>query len=297
MNVPAVNQIVLDWYTANARDLPWRNPPFLGNPYAVLVSEVMLQQTQVERTIPKFNEFMKRFPTMRKLSESTSGEVITMWSGMGYNNRAVRLQRLAKVVVAEHAGVVPSSIKSLLALPGIGPYTASAIACFAFDQSVPVIDTNIYRVLSRLVNGVNAPSRGVVEPLAAQFLPAHRASEWHQGLMDIGATLCSVSAPKCMRCPLRGACAAAPALQGGNNPKLAETSVPYKPKQSQFTGSQRFYRGRIVEAVRHAPAKGIPISALHEVIELQSSAQLGEIVGSLVRDGLVVQSEEFIRLP
>jgi A/G-specific adenine glycosylase len=296
MDTSAVNRLVLDWYSANARDLPWRRAPYLGNAYAILVSEVMLQQTQVDRTVPKFLEFMTRFPTIRDLAQATPGDVIGIWSGMGYNNRAVRLQRLAQVVVADHAGDIPHDIASLLPLPGIGPYTASAVACFAYGASVPVIDTNIYRVLSRLVHGVDAPSRAEIEPLATEYLPAIDASAWHQALMDIGATLCTVAAPRCMLCPLREVCSAAPALQDGANRKLAEASVPYAPKQARFTGSARYYRGRIVEALRQA-AEGIAVTSVESLFIDSPANDLDAIIASLVRDGLAVNDGATLRLP
>jgi A/G-specific adenine glycosylase len=296
MDTGAVNQLVLDWYSANARDLPWRRVPYIGNAYAVLVSEVMLQQTQVNRTVPKFLEFMSRFPTIRDLAEAPAGEVIGIWSGMGYNNRAVRLHRLAQVVWADHAGEIPSDVTSLLSLPGIGPYTASAVACFAYGANVPVIDTNVYRVLSRLVHGVNAPSRAEIEPLATEYLPAIDASAWHQALMDIGATLCTVATPRCMLCPLREACIAAPALQDSANRKLAEASTPYIPKQARFTGSTRYYRGRIVEALRQTP-EGIAVTSLEPLFGDSPIKDLDSIIASLVRDGLAVRDSGTLRLP
>ena len=297
MDVAYVNRLVLDWYAANARDLPWRRPPYLGDAYAVLVSEVMLQQTQVDRTVPKFLDFMARFPSIRALAIGTPGDVIALWSGMGYNNRAVRLQRLAAVVVADHAGEIPHDVESLLTLPGIGPYTASAVACFAYGASVPVVDTNIYRVLSRLVHGVQAPSRAEVEPLASEFLPANDASSWHQALMDIGATICTVQTPRCMLCPIREACAAAPALQDGANRKLAEASVPYSPKQAKFAGSTRYYRGRIVEALRKSGPEGIAIASVDALFSESPTSGLPQIIDSLVRDGLAVGEGESLRLP
>jgi A/G-specific adenine glycosylase len=297
MDAASVNRLVLDWYAANARDLPWRRPPYLGDAYAVLVSEVMLQQTQVDRTVPKFLDFMARFPSMHALAEATPGDVIALWSGMGYNNRAVRLQRLAEVVVADHAGEIPRDVETLLTLPGIGPYTASAVACFAYGASVPVVDTNIYRVLSRLVHGVQAPSRAEVEPLATEFLPANDASSWHQALMDIGATICTVQMPHCVLCPIRQACAAAPALQDGANRKLAEASVPYAPKQAKFAGSRRYYRGRIVEALRQASPEGLTLAILDALFGKSPTGGLPQIVDSLVRDGLAVREGDTLRLP
>jgi A/G-specific adenine glycosylase len=297
VDIAAVNRLVLDWYSANSRDLPWRRAPYLGDAYAVLVSEVMLQQTQVERTVPKFIEFMATFPTIDALAAASAGDVIVLWSGMGYNNRAVRLQRLAGVVVAEHAGQIPRDVETLLTLPGVGPYTAAAIACFAYDAHVPVLDTNIYRVLSRLVHGVEAPSRADVDPLATRFLPDRDASLWHQALMDIGATICGGSAPRCMLCPLREVCAAAPALRAGVNRKQAEASVPYAPKQATFAGSARYYRGRIVEALRQSSPEGLVIANVDALFADAPAGGLSPIIDGLVRDGLAIRAGAALRLP
>jgi A/G-specific adenine glycosylase len=297
VDVAAVNRLVLDWYAVNARDLPWRRPPYLGDAYAVLVSEVMLQQTQVERTLPKFIEFMATFPTIHALAAASAGDVIALWSGMGYNNRAVRLQRLAGMVVAEHAGQIPRNVETLLTLPGIGRYTAAAIACFAYDAHVPVLDTNIYRVLSRLVHGVDAPSRADVEPLATRFLPDRDASAWHQALMDIGATICGVSAPRCILCPLREVCAAAPALRAGVSRKQAKASVPYAPKQAKFAGSTRYYRGRIVEALRQSSPEGLAIASVNALFPEAPVEGFSPIIDGLVRDGLATRAGVELRLP
>ncbi|MDA1036268.1 MAG: A/G-specific adenine glycosylase [Chloroflexi bacterium] len=299
MDAGALHQAVSDWYAANARDLPWRSAPFLGDPYAVLVSEVMLQQTQVDRTIPKFLAFMDRFPTVAALAVASPGEVITLWAGMGYNNRAVRLHRLAQQVTQELAGVLPKDVELLRALPGIGPYTAAAVACFAFNAAVPVLDTNIYRVLSRVAHGVHAPSRSELEPLASELLSGESApldaSAWHQALMDIGATICTKSRPRCMLCPLREQCAAAPALQDGVDRNLAEASVPYAPKQGRFAGSTRYYRGRIVEALR----KGEPlnIASLQETLNPGAGVDLEPLIAGIISDGLAVREDNTLRLP
>ncbi len=299
MDTEALHQAVGDWYAANARDLPWRSAPFLGDPYAVLVSEVMLQQTQVERTIPKFVAFMERFPTLVALADASPGDVITLWAGMGYNNRAVRLHRLAQQVTRELAGILPSDVESLRALPGIGPYTAAAVACFAFNAAVPVLDTNVYRVLSRVAHGVQAPSRSELEPLATELLPGEsaslNASAWHQALMDIGATICTTSRPRCMLCPLRQHCAAAPALQDGADRNLAEASVPYAPKQGLFAGSTRYYRGRIVEALR--TGEPLNITSLHETLSPDPGSELESLIAGIVNDGLAIREGDTLRLP
>ena len=299
MDADALHHAVADWYAANGRDLPWRSPPYLGDPYAVLVSEVMLQQTQVDRTIPKFIAFVDRFPTFAALADASVGDVITLWAGMGYNNRAVRLHRLTEVVTQDMGGVLPSDVDSLVALPGIGPYTAAAVACFAFDAAVPVLDTNIYRILSRVAHGVEAPARSELEPLAIELVPGGKAplnaSTWHQALMDIGATLCSTNRPRCMLCPLRKHCAAAPGLQDGSDRRVAEASVPYVPKQGKFAGSTRYYRGRIVEALR--TGEPLLIAGLQGTLSPDPEIDLSALVAGIVSDGLAVVDGDTLRLP
>ncbi|MEX2598659.1 MAG: A/G-specific adenine glycosylase [Dehalococcoidia bacterium] len=292
-----------EWYRSNARDLPWRHT---RDPYAILVSEIMLQQTQVERTIPKYREFLAAFPTLEALAAASPGDVIRVWSGMGYNGRAVRLHRLAQQVVNEHGGTLPSTIEALRRLPGIGPYTAAAVACFAFDAAVPVADTNIYRALSRIVHGVKAPQRKDIDPLVESFVPGPAApisaSDWHQALMDIGATLCTSARPRCMLCPFLSECNAAPHLQDGAAPLLAESSVPYVAKQGRFTGSTRYYRGRLVEALRRQPDSVMTLNEISALINddegaTKDRAWMDGLVDGLVRDGLAVRDGDRLSLP
>ena len=281
------------WYAAHARDLPWRRPTASGNPYAILVAEVMLQQTQVERVIPKYHQFLEAFPSFEALAQAAPSDVIRVWAPLGYNGRAVRLHRLAQRVVEAHGGRLPDSVETLRTLPGVGPYTAAAVACFAFGASVAALDTNVYRVLSRVAYGVTPPTKREIEALAHRWLPEKQTSAWHQALMDVGATLCTVAKPRCLLCPLRPHCKAAPHLQDGASRKLAEASVPYTPKQGYFPGSRRYYRGRIVDALRALPA-----GARTGVAELGASIRSGfdprehgpwlrDLLEGLVKDGLV----------
>lgn len=301
----AFHDAAAHWYGRNARDLPWR-----GNaaPYAVLVSEVMLQQTQVERVIPKYHAFLDAFPTLQALADAQTADVIRLWAGMGYNGRAVRLHKLAREVMEKHAGRIPRTVMELRKLPGIGPYTAAAVACFAFGEAAPVLDTNIYRVLSRAVHGVDAPPRGAIHPLAEALLPQPDSpitpADWHQALMDIGATLCTTRHPRCMLCPLRSLCAAAPHLQSGGDSALAEASVPYTPRQSRFQGSARYFRGRVVDHLREQPEAGVEECVLEAVLrdaETTSGAPcpvpLSELLAALERDGLVCRDSGRVRLP
>ena len=209
----SVQERLLAWYEAEGRThLPWRHT---RDPYAVLVSEVMLQQTQVERVLPKYEEFLARFPTLAALAAAPVAEAIQAWATLGYNMRAVRLHEIARQAVAEYGGALPDSLEGLLALKGIGRYTAGAVACFAFGLPVATVDTNIRRVLWRVFRGVEPAmwptgERAARETLAlAEWaLPAKRAYDWQQALMDLGATVCLSRRPACERCPLREECAA-----------------------------------------------------------------------------------------
>jgi len=268
----------------------------------------MLQQTQVERVIPKYHAFLEAFPTLRALADAQPADVIRIWAGMGYNGRAVRLHRLAREVVEHHSGELPHIADELRKLPGIGPYTAAAVASFAFGEPAVVLDTNIYRVLSRVAHGTDAPSRDAIHPLAESLLPKPDSpitpADWHQALMDIGATLCTARQPRCMLCPLRPHCAAAPHLQSSSDPSLAEASVPYAPRQSRFQGSARYFRGRIVDYLREQPDTGVEEYALEGVLsdaEATSGAPcpvpLPDLLAALQRDGLVRRDGGRVRLP
>src|SRR5579859_3749264 len=195
---PAADQIVrvhselLHWYAAEQRDLPWRST---SDPYAILVSEIMLQQTQVDRVLPKYQQFLSTFPTLAALAAAPTAEVIAVWVPLGYNTRAVRLQSIARQIMAEYDGRIPDTIDELLKLKGIGRYTAGAIACFAYHKQVATVDTNIRRVLHRIFLGLEHPEPKVNDAqmliLAEQVLPPDHAYSWNQALMDLGATICT----------------------------------------------------------------------------------------------------------
>lgn len=268
----------------------------------MLVSEVMLQQTQVARVARAYPAFMAAFPTMPALAAAPAGDVLRAWAGMGYNGRAVRLHRLARLVTQDCEGTLPDTVEALQGLPGVGPYTAAAVACFAFGVHVPVLDTNVARVLSRVAHGVTPPARGELEQTAERWLPGPprtstglRASTWHQALMDIGATLCTVARPRCMLCPVRHACLAAPALQGGVPRAVAAATAPRRPRQGTFAGSTRQVRGRIVTVLREVPAgRAITLRQLAERLRRRhalvvAQARLRTVVAALARDGLVRQ--------
>ena len=237
---------LLAWYQSHARTLPWRNT---RDPYAILVSEVMLQQTQVERVAPKYLEFLSQFPTVQDLAQATPAQVIRAWAPLGYNLRAVRLHQVAIQIVKECDGVLPQEPETLRQLKGIGDYTAAAVVCFAFGADIPVLDTNVRRVLRRVFYGVQSAKERELQAVASQVLPSGEAPAWNQALMDLGATICTSQRPRCLLCPLREYCKAAPLLQQGER-LVAERRERYQATQPPFKGSRRFYRGRIVDYLR-----------------------------------------------
>jgi A/G-specific adenine glycosylase len=256
-----VHQALLAWYVQQARDLPWRRT---RDPYAILVAEVMLQQTQVDRVIPKWHAWLERFPDLAALAGATRAEAVRAWEGLGYNLRAVRLHSIACQAVAELSGQLPRSVDGLLRLKGIGRYTAGAVACFAYEQPVAMVDTNVRRVLSR-VFGVE-PSN--VEAMAQSVIPGSNAYAWNQALMDLGATLCRARQPLCLVCPLLSEC-------GG--PRAA---APRTRPSGEFHGSNRYFRGRILDELRHTD--GIPLAEL-----AARNGDRRDLIDRLVAEGLL----------
>ncbi len=202
---------LLRWYQEQGRRLPWRQT---RDPYAILVAEMMLQQTQVDRVVPKYAAFLTAFPTIAALAGASRGEVIRQWAGLGYNRRAVHLHRIAQQVVADHDGALPTDPATLRDLPGIGRYTAAAVACFAAEAPVAVLDTNVRRVLGRVFldawrsddGPTETPSERTGWLLAEAALPHRDAYAWNQALMDLGATVCTAARPACRVCPLAQMC-------------------------------------------------------------------------------------------
>lgn len=297
-HVERVHDGLLGWFAANRRDLPWRRS---RDPYRILVSEIMLQQTQVDRVLPYYAAFLSRFPTPEALAAAPTAEVIKAWAGLGYNRRAINLQRTARSVVDDLGGAFPRFVDGLRALPGVGPYTAGAIACFAFEQDVPFIDTNMRRVLHRLFVGVDVPkptaNDRIILDLAARALPPGRGWEWNQGLMEFGALQCTARRPACVVCPLQAECRAYPAIQS------AIAGLPRGTRlkaEAPFAGSNRYYRGRVLAALRDLPeqdaASGIDLNRLGpQVREGFTDADvpwLYDVVTGLARDGLAHAAEE-----
>ena len=274
---------VLAWYARNARDLPWRAPG--ATPWAVLVSEIMLQQTPVARVLPEYLSWMARWPTPAALAASPTGEAIRQWGRLGYPRRALRLHETATILTTRHGGTVPADRDALLALPGIGSYTAAAVASFAFGQRQAVLDTNVRRVLARLVAGRpwpgTASSASVAERrLAESLLPAEPAlaARWSVAVMELGALVCTAASPRCAGCPAAGDCAW---LAAG---RPAEPAGAGRRQGQKYDGTDRQCRGRLLAMLR---AAGGPVRRADFDAAWPARAQLDRALDGLVADGLV----------
>jgi A/G-specific adenine glycosylase len=293
---------LLDWYRQFGRThLPWRTT---RDPYRVLVSEFMLQQTQVERVLPLYEAFVARFPDFAALASADTADVVRMWRGLGYNSRAVRLHRIARAVVAGD-GSLPREREALLALPGIGPYTASAVRAFAFDLDEVALDTNLRRVVHRMLFGLEYPARASERELDAQLraaLPAGAAHDWNSALMDLGATRCTARAPKCLLCPLRDACAAAP-IDAAVLANAARAHAKKKSPQEalRFEQTRRYLRGRIIDRLRDlAPREAIALETLEadlrQIVPATRLPEIADTVQALIQDGFLIEDARGIAL-
>lgn len=282
-----IREGLISWFAENRRDLPWRQT---RDPYRILVSEVMLQQTQVDRVIPYYERWLERFPTVEALAEAPTGDLIKAWAGLGYNRRAIYLQKTARAVMERHGGIFPSEIAELRKLPGIGPYTAGAIAAFAFEQDVAFLDTNMRRVVHRLMFGSDIPARQATEQQILQaaeaLVPPGIGWMWNQALIEFGALQCTRRRPACVICPLQSACTAFPAIQTD----IAELPPGVRLKnEASFHGSNRQFRGRVVEELRRQSSA--TLSELGPRVKNGFAADdlpwLYGVVEGLARDGLV----------
>ncbi|WP_405142548.1 A/G-specific adenine glycosylase [Sphaerisporangium sp. NBC_01403] len=279
---------ILDWYAEKARDLPWRRPG--ASPWAILVSEIMLQQTPVARVLPIWSEWMERWPTPAALAAEPPGEAVRHWGRLGYPRRALNLHACARAVTTEHDGQVPSSYDELRGLPGIGDYTAAAVASFAFGRSHAVLDTNVRRVLARTVRGEEYPPKATTTAerrLAESLLPALDAPRWAVAVMELGALVCTARAPRCADCPVAGLCAwrlaGRPAYDG-----------PERRGQT-YAGTDRQCRGRLLAVLREAHG-AVPKAALDVV--WADAVQRERALDGLVADGLAeALAEGTYRLP
>jgi A/G-specific adenine glycosylase len=292
--VRGIGRAITEWGTggdATSRrpDLPWRST---RDPWAVLVAEVMAQQTQVARVIPAYRRFLVRFPTPAACADASLGEVLRAWEGLGYNRRARGLHGAAEAMVAEHRGEVPRTLAGLLALPGVGAYTARAVLAFAFGDDVGVVDTNAGRVLSRAVAGGSLRSMEA-QALVDAMVPARRGWEFNQALLDLGAMVCTSRSPGCTACPIRRRCRWA---RGGfPSPDPAAGSAGVSTPQSTFAGSDRQGRGRLIDALRQGPVLSARVPGVMGWPD--QSERVERVLAGLVAEGMVVLSSGEVALP
>ena len=344
--LPAFRRALLAWHRRHGLHAPWRES---GDPYHVLVAAVMAQQTQMSRVLPKYDAFLRAFPTVESLARASTAKVLRAWEGMGYNMRALRLQRAAQRVVREGGFArgsdrlkpvprsklkpVPRKKAELERIEGIGPFTAAIVSSFAFGEPAAAIDTNVVRVVRRLAGDVDsrAPTREL-RPAAERLLSRRAPARWNQAMMDLGAVVCTARAPQCGSCPVARWCRARTHIarrvregrasyvpsptagQASASPTVGQASACREP----FLGSRRYYRGRIVQALRELPAgKSMSKEALRERIGMRAKERdaasrgqilrpsygrtqddIGELIEALSRDGLVrVDKRGNIRLP
>jgi A/G-specific adenine glycosylase len=282
---------LLAWGEATRRDLPWRRT---RDPWAVLVSEVMLQQTQVARVAPQWSAFLDRFPTPAACAAAPVGEVIAAWAGLGYNRRAVHLHGAATAAVARHGGHLPDDLDALLALPGIGPYTARAVLVFAHGRDIGLVDTNAGRFVARALAGRPVPLREA-QALADAAVPAGEGWAWGQTVFDLGAAVCRRRAPRCDECPIRSSCRWARA--GRPDPDPVGGSAGVSTAQAAFDGSDRQGRGRLVVALRAGPVADDAGCIAAACGWPDDPVRARRVASGLVRDGLAVVVAGELRLP
>ncbi|MDB5070205.1 MAG: HhH-GPD family protein [Candidatus Eremiobacteraeota bacterium] len=265
----------------------------------------MLQQTQVERVIPLYEAFLARFPSFEALAAADAGDVVRAWRGLGYNSRAVRLHALGRAVVERYGGRLPSDTAELRALPGIGAYTAAAVRAFAFELDDAAVDVNLRRVIHRVAFGLEHPAQAddrTLDTLAIAAVPRGGAHDWNSAMMDLGATICTARSAKCLVCPLRDTCAAAPVDSATLAARVREHAARRTPQEAiPFERTTRFLRGRIIDRLRDVPAReSLALDALqHDLAAVVPSDRLHEIpavVDALVRDGIVMREATRIRL-
>jgi A/G-specific adenine glycosylase len=268
---------ILRWYESHARDLPWRRPT--ASAWAVLVSEVMLQQTPVARVLPAFQSWLARWPTAASLAAASPADAVRQWDRLGYPRRALRLHQAARIICERHRGEVPRSVDDLLALPGIGAYTAAAVASFAFGQRHAVLDTNVRRVLARMITGEQWPAPAVTATevaLARSLLPVRPdvAARWSVAVMELGALVCTAAQPRCPACPAATGCAWHRAgMPGGAG----------RPGRQSYQGTDRQCRGRLLAVLRDSEG-AVPAARLDDA--WPDEPQRTRALASLLADGL-----------
>lgn len=276
---------VLGWFDEAARELPWRTDP---HPWRVMVSEFMLQQTPVARVLPVFEAWLDRWPVPAALAADSPGEAVRAWGRLGYPRRALRLHASATAIVERHGGEVPSDLDQLRALPGVGDYTAAAIASFAFGQRHVVLDTNVRRLFARTVQGIEFPAASInaaERALATELLPDHDAHRWAAATMELGAVVCTARSPRCGACPIEDRCAwnlaGRPAHSGA-------------PRRGQaYAGTDRQVRGRLLDVVRSADA---PVTKADLDAVWDNDDQRERCLNSLLADSLITEDGGRYRL-
>lgn len=277
-------ELLIDWFDACGRDLPWRHTEC--TPWGVLVSEIMLQQTPVARVEPVWHEWMARWPVPSALAAASQAEVLRAWGKLGYPRRALRLHEAATAIATEHSDVVPSNVDVLLALPGIGAYTARAVAAFAYGQRAPVVDTNVRRVVARAVHGAGdagpaSNTRDMADVAALLPVAAHRAARFSAALMELGALVCTARSPRCADCPVYEKCA----WQRAGRPAYAG---PAKAVQ-KFAGTDRQVRGLLLDVLRGNEG---PVWKANLDVVWSDAGQRDRCLDSLLVDGLVEQTAD-----
>lgn len=284
-----LHSLLAPWYAANARDLPWRRKDFSA--WGTLVSEIMLQQTQASRVALEIDRWLSLWPHPADLAAAPTAEVLRMWGNLGYPRRALRLQDAARRIVEQHDGLVPDDVSALLALPGVGDYTARAVAVFHYGKRAPVVDTNVRRVVARFLHGLadQGPAKKSDLVDVERLLPEdpEEAGMVSIALMELGALTCTSRSPDCDACPLLAHCAWVRSGRPANAPAG-------RAKQAKFEGSDRQARGRVMQALRNSDV-AIPRDGL--LIEWDPPEQRERAIASLLADGLAVEAKGGLRLP
>ena len=285
-DVAELRRALLAWHRRHALKAPWRTS---GDPYQVLVAAVMAQQTQISRVLLKFDEFIAAFPTVEKLARARTARVLRVWEGMGYNLRALRLHRAAKLIVRR--GSFPRTAEELEQIEGICPFTAAIIASFGFRQPAAAVDTNVRRVIARLSGDVDVTlTDRAVQPAADALISRRAPGRWNQAIMDLGGRVCVSRTPKCDICPIARWCRSRPKL-AKRTKKVRDVRAGYK-AQPPFAVSRRYYRGRIVQALRELPARGsLSSRQLSRQLDLRAG-DVTELLAALQRDGLIRRRED-----
>lgn len=287
--MPALAAPLIAWYRDNARDLPWRRPGF--GAWGTLVSEFMLQQTPVARVIPHLEAWLERWPTPADLAAAPPADAVTQWANLGYPRRALWLHRAAVEIRDRHDGVVPRDVEALLALTGIGDYTARAVAVFAYGDRHPVVDTNTRRVLARAVDGVaqpGTPGKADLVRMEAE-LPGDvvESAIVNAAAMELGAIVCTARSPKCDVCPLAARCA----WRNAGYP----ASEDRRRRQAKYEGSDRQARGAVLKVLREAAPRAVPLDAV--IAEWPDPVQRDRAIDSLIADGLAEAADAMLFLP